>query len=136
MSNIAINEISGCRYADSVTNHSHKILLKPTFAALDAFFSNSGRPRRLFDLVCGNGSVAALLADRGYDVCGADPSEEGIAQARAAYPGRHLEIGSAYEDLAKRYGRFPAVGSLGVIELSTRRAITPSRSMICWNPAE
>ncbi len=40
----------------------------------------------------------------------------GHCQARTAYPGRHLEIGSAYEDLAKRYGRFPAVGSLGFLE--------------------
>ena len=44
----------------------------------------TGADRRVFDLGCGNGSVASALASRGYDVTGVDPSEQGIAQANAA----------------------------------------------------
>lgn len=116
MNQITMSEISGYRYADAETNHSHTILLEPTFAALDAFFSSSGRPRRVFDLGCGNGSVAALLTEKGYEVTGCDPSTEGIAQARSAFPALRLEVGSAYEDLAQRFGKWPAVISLEVVE--------------------
>lgn len=115
MSEITGTEITGYRYVDAETNHSHQYLIEPAFSALDAFFSNRGG-RRVFDLGCGNGSVAALLSKNGYDVAGVDPSEEGIAQARATYPNLRLETGSAYEDLAKRFGRFPAVISLEVVE--------------------
>ena len=66
----------------------------------------SGGGGRLFDLGCGNGSVAAHMADRGWDVTGVDPSAEGIAQANRAYPDIRLEQGSAYDDLAEKYGRF------------------------------
>ena len=73
-------------------------------------------PARVFDLGCGNGSVAAHLATAGFQVSGIDPSEEGIAQAKAAYPGLDLRSGSAYDDLAADFGTFPAVISLEVVE--------------------
>ncbi len=73
-------------------------------------------PPRLFDLGCGNGSVGAAFAMEGWDVTGVDPSYEGIAQARKAYPALQLEEGSAYDDLATKYGCFPAVVSLEVVE--------------------
>ena len=47
---------------------------------------------------------------------GVDPSSEGIAQARQAFPELRLEQGSAYDDLAAKYGRFPVVVSLEVVE--------------------
>ena len=47
---------------------------------------------------------------------GVDPSESGIALARAAYPSHRFEAGSAYDDLVAKYGRFPLVVSLEVIE--------------------
>lgn len=72
--------------------------------------------RRLFDLGCGNGSTAATLTAEGYEVTGVDPSAEGIAQARVAYPALRLEKGSAYDDLRARYGQFPVVLSLEVVE--------------------
>lgn len=78
------------------------------------FFSRGGG--RIFDLGCGNGSVASALVEDGYDVCGVDPSTEGIAQAGTAYPHIRLEVGSAYDDLVARFGRFPAVISLEVVE--------------------
>lgn len=76
----------------------------------------SAGEKRLFDLGCGNGAVAHQLSKEGYKVTGVDPSEKGIELARAAYPHVHLEIGSAYEDLTAKFGRFPLVLSLEVVE--------------------
>jgi 2-polyprenyl-3-methyl-5-hydroxy-6-metoxy-1,4-benzoquinol methylase len=72
--------------------------------------------RRIFELGFGNVSVAHALTARGWDVTGVDPSREGIAQARAAYPELKLAEGSAYDDLVRRYGQFPVVLSLEVVE--------------------
>jgi 2-polyprenyl-6-hydroxyphenyl methylase/3-demethylubiquinone-9 3-methyltransferase len=74
------------------------------------------RPPRAFDLGCGNGATSGMLAGLGLDVVGVDPSETGIALAKSAFPRCHFEIGTAYEDLAARFGRFPLVVSLEVVE--------------------
>lgn len=71
---------------------------------------------RIFDLGCGNGSLARRLTHLRYSVQGVDPSEEGIAQAKLADPSIPLEVGSAYDPLAERFGTFSAVVSLEVIE--------------------
>lgn len=72
--------------------------------------------RRVFDLGCGNGTFARRLGGMGYDVFGVDPSEEGIVQAKLADPAARLEIGSAYDPLSEKFGKFPAVVSLEVVE--------------------
>jgi 2-polyprenyl-6-hydroxyphenyl methylase/3-demethylubiquinone-9 3-methyltransferase len=72
--------------------------------------------RRVFDLGCGNGALAAHLTTLGYEVTGVDPSESGIAQARRAHPDLRVHLGSAYDDLASRYDKFEIVISLEVIE--------------------
>ena len=109
------DDIAGYRYSNAGCSHAHGYLLSKVRQELDAFFA--GREcRRIFDLGCGNGSVSAALTEEGYDVCGVDPSAEGIAQAQAAYPFIRLESGSAYDDLVARFGRFPAVISLEVVE--------------------
>lgn len=72
--------------------------------------------KRVFDLGCGNGSTAQLLLGRGFTVTGVDPSASGIEQARKAFPQAHFDIGATDDDLAARYGRFPVVVSLEVIE--------------------
>src|SRR5207249_11897405 len=50
------------------------------------------------------------------DVTAVDPSIEGIALARANFPGIDFHTGSAYDALEAQYGRFGAVVSLEVIE--------------------
>jgi 2-polyprenyl-3-methyl-5-hydroxy-6-metoxy-1,4-benzoquinol methylase len=74
-------------------------------------------PRRVMELGCGNGYVARLLRDRGYDVTAVDPSESGIAIARQFESDRlRFHIASTSEDLAARFGTFQVVISLEVIE--------------------
>jgi 2-polyprenyl-3-methyl-5-hydroxy-6-metoxy-1,4-benzoquinol methylase len=72
--------------------------------------------RRAFDLGCGNGATSNMLSWQGFDVTGVDTSETGIQQAQANFPNVRCEVGSAYDDLAARYGVFDLVVSLEVIE--------------------
>ena len=75
-----------------------------------------GTPRRAFDLGCGNGATANMLSAAGFSVVGVDPSEEGIMHGRRAFPHLSLQVGSCYDPLAERFGTFPLVISLEVIE--------------------
>ena len=100
-------------YRDAAPSHAHAYLLPTLMEELDRLPSNR---KRIFDVGCGNGSVAGALASRGWEPVGVDPSEAGIAEARKAYPDLSLQIGSAYDDLADRYGNCPAVISLEVVE--------------------
>jgi 2-polyprenyl-3-methyl-5-hydroxy-6-metoxy-1,4-benzoquinol methylase len=100
---------------ESRLGHHHDYLLPMVHRILDAEVSR-GTAKRIFDLGCGDGSVAAVLAARGFDVTGVDPSPTGIEAARRALPGLRFEQGSAYDDLAGKYGRFPIVLSLEVVE--------------------
>ncbi len=47
--------------------------------------------RRVVDIGCGNGYLAGVLAGRGFEVVGVEPSPDGIAQARAAHPDVRFE---------------------------------------------
>jgi cyclopropane fatty-acyl-phospholipid synthase-like methyltransferase len=109
------NEISGYRFDNPGLSHAHGFLLPTLFELLDSL-NLKPKDRRVFELGCGNGSVADQLTRRGFDVTGVDPSEEGLALAEKAYP--HLKIcrGSAYDDLPGRFGSFPVVVSLEVVE--------------------
>ena len=109
------NTISGYRYDNADLNHSHGYLL-PTVLDLLKSMNLGPEQRRIFELGCGNGSVAYQLNQRGFDVTGVDPSEEGIAKANRTYPDLKLYPGSAYDDLTGRFGRFPVVISLEVVE--------------------
>ena len=70
----------------------------------------------LFELGCGNGSTARMLSERGFSVTGVDPSASGMQAARAAYPDLDLHEGSSEDDLAARFGQFPTLVSLEVVE--------------------
>jgi 2-polyprenyl-3-methyl-5-hydroxy-6-metoxy-1,4-benzoquinol methylase len=73
--------------------------------------------RSIFELGCGNGATARMLAAEGYSVTGVDPSTSGIAIARRhERDGLRFEVGSTADDLAGKFGRFPVVISLEVIE--------------------
>ena len=107
----------GYHYEDPNQTCAHRYLMPAILKILNAERERrGGGPLRIFDLGCGNGSVANDLAQRGYVVKGIDASEEGIEQAKRAYPNLDLQIGSAYDDLAARFGTFPVVISLEVVE--------------------
>ena len=113
----ALSDISGYKYSDARNSHSHAYLLPTVKAELARIREKSSSSElQLFELGCGNGSLAAVLTDDGWNVAGVDPSVEGIKIANSNYPLLRLEIGSASDDLAARFGRFPAVISLEVVE--------------------
>lgn len=72
--------------------------------------------KRAFEIGCGNGATANMLNGLGFIVTGIDPSESGIQMAKQAFPNLNLNLGDAYEDLAGKYGTYPLVVSLEVIE--------------------
>lgn len=108
--------ISGYAYFHAERSHAHAYLLPAVRTELEDIRKGLGNEPKLFDLGCGNGSVGAQLATEGWSVTGVDPSTLGIAQARKAYPHLRFEEGSAYDDLAARFGQFPVVISLEVVE--------------------
>jgi 2-polyprenyl-3-methyl-5-hydroxy-6-metoxy-1,4-benzoquinol methylase len=108
-------DISGYAYGDGALNHSHTYLV-PSLLNILATLALPPEKRRVFELGCGNGAVAAVLAENGYQTTGVDVSTQGLEQARRRYPHLSLRPGSAYDDLAVAYGRFPIVVSLEVVE--------------------
>jgi 2-polyprenyl-6-hydroxyphenyl methylase/3-demethylubiquinone-9 3-methyltransferase len=60
--------------------------------------------RRAVDIGCGNGYVAGVLASRGIEVIGVEPSSDGIERARVAHPGIRFEQGSVDSDLVALVG--------------------------------
>lgn len=102
-------------YHDAELSHSHAYL-HPIVAGLLSRLPVGSNNRRVFELGCGNGSYANKIADMGFDVVGVDTSEQGILVANQNFPHLRIELGSAYDDLAGRYGRFPIVISLEVVE--------------------
>ncbi len=63
--------------------------------------------RRVLDLGCGDGAVAAMLTDAGFEVTGIDPAPESLARARARAPKvTFLQRGA--EDLPQDIGPFDA----------------------------
>lgn len=90
---------------------AHKYLLPTIFSILKHTEAN-----KIFDLGCGNGSVDYLLHQQGYQVIGVDPSITGVQLAKKAYPKLKFYLGSAYDNLQKKFGQFPVVMSLEVVE--------------------
>lgn len=100
-------------YQNSCFGTAHAYLLP----FLSQIFDSLAPPeKRIFDLGCGNGSIANWLSEKGFQVSGCDPSGSGIAEAKKAYPELDLQLGSAYDDLASKFGTFPLLISLEVVE--------------------
>jgi 2-polyprenyl-6-hydroxyphenyl methylase/3-demethylubiquinone-9 3-methyltransferase len=71
---------------------------------------------RIFELGCGNGLLAARIAALGHEVTAVDPSASGIEVARRSHPGVRFEQGAVEDELGQKFGRFPFVVSIEVIE--------------------
>jgi len=103
----------GYHFENACALHAQNYLLSPIVSVL----RESGiQSRRMIDIGCGNGAFAAELAARGWDVIGIDPSTSAIHFARAKHPTIPFHLASAYEDLSSRFGQFPLVVSLEVVE--------------------
>lgn len=110
-----INVEAQYKWEDGEHSPSHDYLLPCVLGELQALTRENG-VGKVFDLGCGNGSVANQLHGAGWDVSGVDASEEGISWANKRYSHLNLKVGSAYDDLASTYGVFPVVVSLEVVE--------------------
>jgi 2-polyprenyl-6-hydroxyphenyl methylase/3-demethylubiquinone-9 3-methyltransferase len=106
-------EFAGYRWSSAEPTCAHAYLW-PAVRRILADGVAHGRARRVFDLGCGNGATARSLTAEGWEVAGIDPSQEGVAHARAS--GLDLRVGSAYDDLATEFGRWPFVLCLEVVE--------------------
>lgn len=76
-------------------------------------------PKRVLDLGCGNGALAAAMSNAGYQVVGIDADSEGIALARKAVPAARFEqIDFSHDPRVALRGELPfdAVVSTEVIE--------------------
>lgn len=73
-------------------------------------------PGPVLEVGCGNGHTARRLHELGYDVVGVEASESGVECAKKVLPGGRFEVATAYEDLAGRFGSFPAIVSVEVVE--------------------
>ena len=102
-------------YSHACPTYDHGYLVMPALQILRESVA-SGCASRVFDLGCGNGAIAAVLHNAGFVVSGVDSSQSAIAAANRAYPYIDLRVGSAYDDLASLFGRFPIVVSFEVVE--------------------
>jgi|APSaa5957512535_1039671.scaffolds.fasta_scaffold73300_2 2-polyprenyl-3-methyl-5-hydroxy-6-metoxy-1,4-benzoquinol methylase len=108
--------ISGYIWNDSILNDAHNYLLPALFNELRKIEFSNIEEKKVFEVGCGNGSVANRLSLADYSVIGVDPSIDGIKEANLAFPELSLFKGSAYDDLSGTYGEFPIVVSLEVVE--------------------
>ena len=73
------SQYSHYNYDSAEKSHAHNYLW-PVLKKL--LRTERTEAQNLFDLGCGNGSTANMLAQLGWNVTGIDQSETGIAQAR------------------------------------------------------
>jgi 2-polyprenyl-6-hydroxyphenyl methylase/3-demethylubiquinone-9 3-methyltransferase len=102
------------KFASADAEHTAQYLLPAVLRILAG--EGESAKTSIFDLGCGNGATAEILQRHGYEVVGVDPSTSGIREANRAYPNLQLFVGSAYDDLVERFGRFQVVLSLEVVE--------------------
>jgi 2-polyprenyl-3-methyl-5-hydroxy-6-metoxy-1,4-benzoquinol methylase len=115
MTDLSPSDPTGYCYLSDAPDHTHAYLWGQVQSVLQKEMVKS-----LFELGCGNGAFAFELAKQGLNIVGVDPSDDGIrhAQARKTPEGNRptLVNGNAYDDLAAKFGTFPCVVSLEVVE--------------------
>ena len=84
------------RYPDSAASCAHEYLLPVLFHEISLIAQD--KSLKILDLGCGNGYVAAQIAALGHSVIAVENPSEGIAIARASFPGVSYHSGSIYDD--------------------------------------
>ena len=97
----------------SATRWDNDYLLKPLCTIIESL---NLPDKRLFEVGFGNGWIANHLAGLGYGITGIEPSTSGVSIAQTTYPQLNLQPGNAYDDLQAKFGQFPLVYSVEVIE--------------------
>jgi len=106
----------GYGFASSLPSHTHKYLWPLVESVVREALVRRDPDNRIFDVGCGNGAFMARLAELGFDPTGVDPSDSGVKTGKAAHPELKMHAASAYDDLAARFGTYPVVVSLEVVE--------------------
>ena len=106
------------QFHHSRPSHTESYLWPVVLKHIEGFFGDSAadQPRRIFDLGCGNGAFLRHLDTMGFEVSGVDTSHSGVARCNSAAPDLNVQVGSAYDDLRRKFGNFPIVVSLEVVE--------------------
>lgn len=101
-------------FKDAGASHMHRHFMPP----LLELSGTVGPGCRVLDVGCGNGFTVGQFLERGCEVTGIDLSEQGITQARAAYPKGCFELLSADGDVLANLGcrPFDLVVSTEVVE--------------------
>lgn len=89
--------------------------------------------RSIFEIGFGNGAVADFFSRKDFRVTGIEPSREGVALARSAFPQlTQLAQASVYDVSPELFGTFPIVLSLEVIEhlYAPRRFVAACQSLL------
>ncbi len=113
-----MSSVDEYRYESADASHTSAYLWSKVEQILgqEQSLVRQGGESRVFDLGCGNGAFSRRLKQLGISACGVDLSSSGVAYAKLACPEIQIEEGSVYDDLAKKYGQFPVVVSLEVVE--------------------
>lgn len=125
-SNAGGHEALEYSYNSSEPAHSHAYLYDSVVAILKEL-----RPDRVFEVGCGNGSLANRLSAF-VSISGVDSSHSAIEVARTSFPNLDLRVASAYDDLSFEYGKFDVVICLEVIEhlFDPRSAVRRMRDLL------
>jgi 2-polyprenyl-3-methyl-5-hydroxy-6-metoxy-1,4-benzoquinol methylase len=99
------------QYRNANAGWAHSYLLAPVLREVTSI-----APERVFEIGAGSGFVASRIAELGTEVVAIEPSESGVEQCRRNHPQVRIDLGSAYDNLADKYGQFPLVLSLEVVE--------------------
>jgi 2-polyprenyl-6-hydroxyphenyl methylase/3-demethylubiquinone-9 3-methyltransferase len=128
-------------YKNDKECHMHPLIIPKLLA-----FTPDLKPgARVLDIGCGNGFICGKLLHLGCSVVGIDLSEEGIRQARGAYPCGRFEIIAADQQVLEKLGEAPFdfVVSTEVVEhlyaprewaRGCYNALKPGGKLICSTP--
>ncbi|MBN9360744.1 MULTISPECIES: class I SAM-dependent methyltransferase [unclassified Devosia] len=100
----------------NLTDYPQAYLVPVLLKVLGDSLTNGHGAGPILDLGCGDGVLAQFLELQGYTVIGIDADKSKVRAAKKRDPAGHYAIGSVYDNLHGRYGAFPAVISVEVVE--------------------